>query len=361
MTQNSDGYERRRTAGRQNGNRPNRSAQKSGKRKLQRVKGLLMDFIHLELLVVVATIAFLTGKKVGADTAREELLASVQTSGSNQVYGAEGDIGLLGYVTNAETGNGAEKGEAGLGDAQVVAGKADAGGGAEAGAGQVGAAQTGAGRSDQERSQENDKRRLELLWKAYPQLILVNKEHKLPEDYEVELKKLPDGTNRADELAYDALTRMLKAGRKEGLAFEICSSYRSVERQQELLDEDINALMRKGYTYKEAYDEVTMETMPPGYSEHATGLAFDIVALDYQMLDEHQENTDENKWLRKHCAEYGFILRYPEDKEEITRISYESWHFRYVGEEAAAYIMEREITLEEYLEEYLEGELDILK
>ncbi len=134
-----------------------------------------------------------------------------------------------------------------------------------------------------------------------------------------------------------------------------------MERQQELLDEDINALLKKGYTYKEAYAEVTKETMPPGYSEHTTGLAFDIVALDYQMLNAHQVKTEESKWLRKHCAEYGFILHYPEDKEDITQISYESWHFRYVGKEAAEYIMEREITLEEYLEEYLDGELDILK
>ena len=87
----------------------------------------------------------------------------------------------------------------------------------------------------------------------------------------------------------------------------------------------------------------------------------DIVALDYQMLDLRQKDTDESKWLRKHCAEYGFILRYPKEKEEVTGITYESWHFRDVGEEAAAYIMEYESSLEEYLEEYLVGKLDILE
>ena len=190
-------------------------------------------------------------------------------------------------------------------------------------------------------------------------IILVNKDNRLPEDYSVTLKTLPDGVNKAAEEAHGPLCDMLKAGRKEGLSFEICSSYRSVERQQELLDEDINKLMRKGYTYEEAYLEVTRETMPPGHSEHSTGLAFDIVSLGYQMLDKGQERTAENKWLQEHCAEYGFILRYPKGKEDITQINYESWHYRYVGVEVAEYIMEKGITLEEYLEEISKQAEDI--
>lgn len=181
-------------------------------------------------------------------------------------------------------------------------------------------------------------------------ILLVNKENELPENYEVELVTLDDGVNRAAVEAYEPLREMLKAGQAEGLVFEICSSYRSVERQQQLFDEDVEALIRAGYSYSDAYEEVAKETMPPGYSEHATGLAFDIVARDYQMLDQKQKDTAENKWLREHCAEYGFILRYPEGKEDITQISYESWHFRYVGVEAATYIMENDLTLEEYLE-----------
>ena len=183
--------------------------------------------------------------------------------------------------------------------------------------------------------------------------ILVNKENPLPEDYEVELISLPDGRGKAAEEAYEPLCEMLHAGTEEGLQFLVCSSYRSKERQEELFDEDLKALLREGYTYAEAYEEVAKETMPPGCSEHSTGLAFDIVASDYQMLDKGQEKTDENKWLQKHCAEYGFILRYPKDKEDITHISYESWHFRYVGKEVAEYIMEEGITLEEYV-----GKLD---
>ena len=180
-------------------------------------------------------------------------------------------------------------------------------------------------------------------------IILVNKNNKLPEDYTVTLKKLPDRTNQAAEEAYDAMCAMLSAARKDGMSLEVCSSYRSVERQKELFEEDMRVLVRKGYSYLDAYDEVAKETMPPGYSEHATGLAFDIVALSYQMLNAKQETTAENKWLQEHCAEYGFILRYPKDKEDITGISYESWHYRYVGVEIAQYITENNLTLEEFL------------
>lgn len=196
-----------------------------------------------------------------------------------------------------------------------------------------------------------------MIAKKHPEWVLVNKEHPLSEDYEITLKKLPDGVNQASDIAYDAMVKMLKEGRKGGLQFEVCSSYRSVARQQELLEEDIADLVKKGYTYTDAYEEVTKETMPPGYSEHATGLAFDIVALSYQMLNAKQEKTAENKWLRAHCAEYGFILRYPKDKMDVTQISYESWHFRYVGTAAAGYIMENDLTLEEFMTQLADGDV----
>lgn len=190
----------------------------------------------------------------------------------------------------------------------------------------------------------------DLYENAVKETILVNKDNPLPDYYEVNLLTLPDGVNRADEEAYTPLCDMLNAGRREGLNFEICSSYRDLARQIELFEEDVNILLNQGYTYTEAYEEVARETMPPGCSEHSTGLAFDIVALDYQLLNDEQQYTDENIWLREHCAEYGFILRYPLGKEDITGIDYESWHFRYVGIEAAQYITDHNITLEEYLE-----------
>ncbi len=183
-------------------------------------------------------------------------------------------------------------------------------------------------------------------------LILVNKEHALPEDYKVELHWLKNGRNAVSELMYESLHRMLTDGSTDGRQFVVASGYRDTEKQQRLLDEDIAADMeQEGMTWQEAYDKETRETMPPGHSEHETGLAVDLVSLDYQVLDEAQEQTRENQWLRENCSKYGFILRYPRGKEEITGVDYESWHFRYVGEEAAQEITERGITLEEYLGE----------
>lgn len=181
-------------------------------------------------------------------------------------------------------------------------------------------------------------------------LILVNKDHGLPEGYSVELHRLNNGAESVSEEIYDALSAMLTDGTAEGGEFVVASGYRSYETQQRLLEEDVQASMEQyGLTWQEAYDREVQETMPQGHSEHETGLAVDLVALDYQILDEGQEYTEENQWLQEHCQDYGFILRYPKGKEDITGISFESWHFRYVGKKAAREIMNRGITLEEYL------------
>ncbi len=181
--------------------------------------------------------------------------------------------------------------------------------------------------------------------------MLVNKDHALPEDYQVQLHWLNNGFCAVAEEMYGALKEMLTDGSAKGRQFVVASGYRSSEQQQELLEEDIQASMESGgLTWQEAYEQETRETMPPGYSEHETGLAADIVSLDYQVLDGGQEATAENQWLRENCWRYGFILRYPDGTEEITGISYEPWHFRYVGKEAAREITDRGITLEEYLQ-----------
>ncbi len=183
-------------------------------------------------------------------------------------------------------------------------------------------------------------------------LILVNKDNPLPDGYETELHWLKNGSCAVAEEMYGALQEMLTDGSVNGRQFVVASGYRDSEKQQQLLEEDIeNSMQKLGLTWEQAYMLETRETMPPGYSEHETGLAVDIVALDYQILDEGQESTAENLWLRENCSRYGFILRYPKGKEDITGIDYESWHFRYVGKEAAQEITKRGITLEEYVEE----------
>lgn len=191
----------------------------------------------------------------------------------------------------------------------------------------------------------------QLISTDFDPLILVNKEHALPANYSVTLHWLANGSCAVAEEMYEALSNMLTAGSDAGLEFVVASGYCDAAYQQRLLEEDIQASMsREGMTWQQAYEKETQETMPPGYSEHETGLAVDIVSLGYQILDSGQENTPENKWLREHCSDYGFILRYPEGKGDITGIHYETWHFRYVGDTAAREIMGRGITLEEYLD-----------
>lgn len=181
-------------------------------------------------------------------------------------------------------------------------------------------------------------------------LLLVNKEKEMPEDYDVSIVSLKNGQQVAADI-YDDLRDMLFTGEEEGgLSFLVASGYRTKEKQMQLVKEEIIKNQSFGMTYEEAYEDAMLTVAPDGYSEHETGLAVDIVAVANQRLDETQEYTRENQWLRENCYKYGFILRYPKDKEDITGFSYESWHFRYVGKEAAKEITEKGITLEEYLE-----------
>jgi len=181
-------------------------------------------------------------------------------------------------------------------------------------------------------------------------LVLVNKDHELPADHQVKLRKICNGRLQAADVIYEDLTAMLKAAGKEGYEYWIASAHRTREYQQGLVDEDVERYMSKGCSYQEALEKTLVYTMPAGYSEHETGLALDILCSTNTMMDESQEGEPGNRWLREHCAEYGFILRYPSDKEDITKIGYEPWHFRYVGKEAAAFLSKNGWTLEEYYE-----------
>lgn len=180
-------------------------------------------------------------------------------------------------------------------------------------------------------------------------LGLVNRTHFMEEGYKPMLAEIENGYY-FDARAVEYLQEMLADGKKEGLDFWICSAYRTNEKQTTLFENKVSRLMAEGMSYEEAYEEAGTVVAYPGTSEHQLGLAVDIVAKDYQHLDEWQAQTDEAKWLAKNCWKYGFILRYPLDKTEETGIIFEPWHYRYVGEEAAKEIMEQGICLEEYLE-----------
>lgn len=177
-------------------------------------------------------------------------------------------------------------------------------------------------------------------------LILVNKTHPISKGYNVDLCEV-EGKLVAKEIAGD-LTRMLKDARENGFMPIVCSGYRSLVYQRELLATKVNRLCNQGYDTAQAQTLAKREIMPEGCSEHHTGLAVDIVSEENKELEVSQENSITNQWLQKHCAEYGFILRYPKDKEEITQVSYEPWHFRYVGVEIAEYLTKNKMTLEEF-------------
>lgn len=182
-------------------------------------------------------------------------------------------------------------------------------------------------------------------------LLLVNKENQVPDNFESDLMNICEGRLQASQWMYEDLKDMLNdAEENGGYTFFIASAYRSKEKQQYLVDEDVEAFMNQGMSRENALAETLKETMPAGYSEHQTGLALDILSSKNLEMDQSQATDDGNRWLRRHCAEYGFILRYPEDKEDITLISYEPWHFRYVGKEAAKFITENKLTLEEFIE-----------
>lgn len=179
-------------------------------------------------------------------------------------------------------------------------------------------------------------------------LTLVNWETPVPTDYSIpELVELRNGQS-IDRRAYPALQSMMDACRAAGLDPLICSSYRSRDFQTELYENKVAYYTAQGYDRTEAEELAAGWVARPGTSEHELGLAVDIVDTSYQSLDERQEQTAVQQWLLSHCAEYGFILRYPTDKADLTGVNYEPWHYRYVGS-AATEIMDEGQCLEEYL------------
>ncbi len=181
-------------------------------------------------------------------------------------------------------------------------------------------------------------------------LLLVNKTHPVPDDYEVPLATF-SGSMKCDERVLEPLINMLNAAQEDNVGLIVCSPYRDYQLQEKLFLRKINAYMSKGYSYLEAYKISSQDVIMPGASEHQLGLAFDIVVSYHAVLDEEFGETKGGIWLRENAADYGFILRYPKGKEYITGIAYEPWHFRYVGVEAAKYIYENDLTLEEFLED----------
>lgn len=178
-------------------------------------------------------------------------------------------------------------------------------------------------------------------------LILVNKTHLIPQDYDFELGTIK-GNIKSDIRIVPNVLDMIKAAREDGVVLAICSPYRDYDRQVMLFDRKKAFYLRKGFSQEEAFEKASETVAIPGTSEHQIGLAFDFISDDYSSLDAGFAKTKAGKWLKKNAADYGFILRYPEDKVDVTDIEFEPWHYRYVGVDAARYIMDNGLCLEEY-------------
>ena len=180
-------------------------------------------------------------------------------------------------------------------------------------------------------------------------LTLVNRYNVLPPDFEPYLSSIGGG-HYFDARAADSLVAMLNSARSQGLAPLVVSSHRSIERQTTLFENQLNRRLADGFEYDEAFDLARRVVAYPGESEHNLGLAVDIVADDFRNLTAGFGETPEGIWLAENSHRYGFVLRYPDHKQDITNIIYEPWHFRYVGVPHAAIMFENDLVLEEYLE-----------
>lgn len=179
-------------------------------------------------------------------------------------------------------------------------------------------------------------------------LIVVNRWNELPEDYSVELTELSNG-QKVDSRIYPYLQEMFDAARAEGIYPIVREGYRTAEEQQEILDDKMQTYINQGYSQSRAEKTAKEWVALPGTSEHQLGIAVDINADKSKC-----SNEDVYGWLAENAYKYGFVLRYPPGKQKITGTSYEPWHYRYVGEEAAKEIYERGICLEEYFKQMIE-------
>lgn len=190
--------------------------------------------------------------------------------------------------------------------------------------------------------------------------ILVNREHHLPDDYQtVELVNLTDYCDRSvvkikasgiegERVAVDALMDMFRAAIADGIGdWQVSAGWRSVSYQQKLFDNQVYEYMQQGFSRKNAESATSKTVADPGSSEHHLGLAFDITVPGKTF-----KFTEQATWIAEHCWEYGFILRYTEEKESITGFIAEPWHFRYVGTEHSLIMRDENLCLEEYIEKY---------
>ena len=187
---------------------------------------------------------------------------------------------------------------------------------------------------------------------ADPMMVLVNHTNKMPDNYTFDTKECGSQTAVNKTLqtpACDAFLEMQKAAAADGVTVWMQSGYRSVKYQTGLYERKTKYYTDRGYDTATAKEMAAAVVNPPGYSEHNCGLAADLNSPEHTGLDEGFENTTAFRWLCEHAVEYGFILRYPKGAEDKTEITYEPWHWRYVGRDNAAKISASGLCFEDYI------------
>ena len=189
----------------------------------------------------------------------------------------------------------------------------------------------------------------------YSRLLLVNGKNPLPEDYnytgnliKIDSKYRCGWRDQMDKYAYPYATAMMEQAWRDNVELYVLSPYRSYDSQVSLFDAQVKRELDKGVSAEQAKINAATVVAAPGTSEHHTGLA-----IDFNSVEDSFENTEQFKWLKKNAEDYGFVLRYPKGKEDITGVIYEPWHWRFVGIKEARKMNQLDMCLEEYTE-YLE-------
>ena len=186
----------------------------------------------------------------------------------------------------------------------------------------------------------------------YTKLLLVNGENPLPEDYDYEgnLTTIPDkyingSLKQIDKDVWPYMQAMIEAAWADGVKLYVWSPYRSYSTQNMLFKKQVDRQIANGVPADKAEDEAATVVARPGTSEHHTGLA-----ADFNMADDKFETTEMYTWMQQHAADYGFVMRYSGEKQSITGVIHESWHYRFVGINAAKEMNRLNMCLEEYVE-----------
>lgn len=185
-------------------------------------------------------------------------------------------------------------------------------------------------------------------------LMLVNSDNLLPNDWSVALTMTSYGYEVDSRITND-VDELITAAADDGVTLVICYGYRTLEQSHQLFEKQVNKQLSYGLSQEAAITEAKRWVAPPGTSDHHTGLALDIVTPSHQVLNHDFANTDAGVWMAAHSWEHGFVIRFPKDKQDITGITYEPWHLRYVGKEHAAAMHENKECLEEYVERLYGG------